>query len=215
MEKEKPLKLSPSSLNSFMNCPKCFWLDKVKGISCAGMPVASITNGIDRVVKEYMNRYRQHGKIPPFLAGKVPGKLIEFLPKTMKCELDGNIFNGKLDECLVMEDGMHAPLDHKTKGFAPKEDHQVHEAYQLQMDCYTLLLQENGHKVNNTGYIVYYYPDFGELHNGIPFKVHIVKLKTSPQRALKVFNEAVKCLEGKEPAPSEDCGMCEYVRERK
>ena len=175
----------------------------------------TIMNGLDRVIKEYMDRYRPHGKIPPFLVDKVPGRLIEFLPKTLKADIDGNIFNGKLDECLVLTNGDHAPLDHKTKGFAPKEDHQVHEAYQLQMDSYTLLLQMNGHKTNGTGYIVYYYPDFGELHDGIPFKVHVVKLKTSPERALKVFKAAVKCLDGNEPKPEKECGLCGYVRERR
>lgn len=175
----------------------------------------TITNGIDRVVKEYMNRYRPHGKIPPFLEGKVPGKLIEFLPKSLKAEIDGSILTGRLDECLVLNNGQHSPLDHKTKGFAPKEDHEVHKAYQLQMDVYTLLLQKNDHPVNDEGYIVYYYPDFGELHHGIPFKVHVVKLKTSPKKALKVFKDAIKCLEGEQPMAGKECGMCEYVRERK
>ena len=174
----------------------------------------SITNGIDRVIKEYMNRYRPKGKIPPFLEGKVPGRLIEFLPHTLKAEIDGAAFSGRLDECLVLSSGEHAPLDHKTKGFAPKND-DVHEAYQLQMDCYTLLLEKNDHKTNGTGYIVYYYPDFGELHNGIPFRVHVVKLKTNKNHALKVFKEAVSCLQGGEPKPDKECGMCEYVRERK
>ncbi len=208
------IKLSPSTLNSFLDCPKCFWLAKVKGVGLHGGPMPTITNGMDRMIKEYMNRYRPKGKILPFLEGKVPGKLIEFLSKTLKTEIGGNALSGKLDECLVLTNGEHAPLDHKTKGFAPKEDHQVHEAYQLQMDCYTLLLEMNGHKINNTGYIVYYYPDFGELHVGVPFKVHVVKLATNPKRALKVFNQAIKCLNGSEPKQDKDCGMCEYVKLR-
>ncbi len=209
------IKLSPSSLNFFLDCPLCFWLAKNKGIEPPGGPMPTITNGIDRVIKEYMNHYRPHGRIPPFLVGKVPGRLIEFMPSALKAEIGGNILNGRLDECLVLDNGEHAALDHKTKGFAPKEDHQVHEAYQLQMDCYTLLLEKNSHKTGGTGYIVYYYPDFGELHNGIPFKVSAHKLKTDTDRALKVFRDAVKCLQGDEPMSSEDCGLCEYVRERK
>ncbi len=207
-------RLSPSTLNFFTDCPLCFWLSFNKGISPPGGPMPTIMNGIDRVIKEYMDRYRPKGTIPPFLEGKVPGKLIEFLPKTLKTEINGNVFTGKLDECLVLTNGQHAPLDHKTKGFAPKEDHQVHKAYQLQMDCYTLLLKGNGHPVNREGYIVYYYPDFGELHSGIPFRVSVHKLKTDPDRALKVFQQAVQCLQGPKPKPGKDCGLCEYVRER-
>jgi len=209
------IKLSPSTLNFFLDCPLCFWLSFNRDIDPPGGAFPTIASGIDRVVKEYMNRYRPNGKIPPFLEGKVPGKLIEFLPTTLKCEIDGNLLSGRLDECIVLDNGDHAPLDHKTKGFAPKEDHEIHEAYQLQMDCYTLLLEKNGHKICNTGYIVYYYPDFGELHNGMPFKVSVWELKTNPKRAIKVFRAAVKCLNGSEPEPAEDCGLCEYVRKRK
>lgn len=186
-----------------------------KVIDTPGTPMATIMNGLDRVIKEYMNRYRPHGKIPPFLEGKVPGKLIEFLPKSLKAEIGGNVLSGRLDECLVLDDGDHAPLDHKTKGFALKSGNEMNDAYQLQMDCYSLLLNENGHQTNGVGYIVYYYPDFGELHEGIPFRVHAVKVKTDPKKALKVFKDAVKCLEGEEPKPNKECGLCEYVRERK
>lgn len=209
------IKLSPSTLNFFIDCPRCFWLSFNKDIDPPSGPMPSITNGIDRVIKEYMDRYRPHGKIPPFLHGKVQGKLIEFLPKTLKCEINGHILNGKLDECLVLDDGFHVPLDHKSKGFAPKEDHEIHKAYQLQMDCYTLLLEKNGHKTNNTGYIVYYYPAFGELHNGIPFRVHAVKIRTNPKTAIDVFNKAIKCLEGPEPKSGKDCGLCQYLEARK
>src|SRR3989338_3146378 len=92
------IKLSPTSLNFFLGCPLCFWLDKNKEIALGGGPMPTITNGLDRVIKEYMNRYRPHGKLPPFLEGKVPGKLIEFLPKSLKMEINGSSLTGRLDE---------------------------------------------------------------------------------------------------------------------
>lgn len=206
-------RLSPTTLNFFLKCPHCFWLSIKKGINPPSCPIPTITNGIDRVIKEYMNRYRTHGKLPPFLEGKVPGRLIRFLPRSLEFSMDGNILKGKLDECLVVGDE-HVPLDHKTKGYAPRDDHKVHEAYQFQMDCYTFLLEKNGHKINNTGYIVYYYPDFGELHNGIPFRVIAHKLDTCPERAFRIFKEALECIDGEEPAPSKTCEMCNYVSRR-
>jgi CRISPR/Cas system-associated exonuclease Cas4 (RecB family) len=211
----KQIKLSPSTLNLFLSCPRCFWLRLNRGIDLPSGAMPTITNGLDRTIKEYMNRYRPHGKIPPFLEGKISGKLIEFSPKSLSVNISGNILTGRLDECIVLGDGHHAPLDHKSKGFAPKENHEVHAAYQLQMDCYTLLLQHNGHNVNGIGYIAYYYPTFGELHAGIPFNVHICKLKTNPQRALEVFNNAIRCLQDNEPKSGENCELCRYVRERR
>lgn len=47
------------------------------------------------------------------------------------------------------------------------------------------------------------------------FKVHVCRLKTNPKRALKVFNSAIKCIEGTQPKSGKECGLCEYVGERK
>ncbi|MBI2971339.1 MAG: hypothetical protein HYY37_02905 [Candidatus Aenigmarchaeota archaeon] len=206
--------LSPTALNEFRDCPLCFWLHRRKGIASPGGPLPTITNGLDRVIKEYMNRYRPRGSIPPFLEGKVPGRLIEFLPATLACSIGGNTLSGRLDECLVMDSGNHAPLDHKTRGFALKDGHEVHPSYQLQMDCYALLLQRRGHAIGDEAFIVYYYPDFGELHQGIPFRVSVHRLRTNPRRAEQVFADAVACLQGEKPEPGAGCGLCAYVGER-
>lgn len=207
---EKKLKISATGLSLFVDCKLCFWLKYNKKIQRPSFPVASITMGMDRVIKEYMNRYR--GKqIPPWLKGKVPGKLIEFLPKTLTHEYKGILLKGMLDECLVMKNGMHAALDHKTKGFEVKE---VHHSHQLQMDAYTYLLQNNGHKTGDAAFLVHYIPTFGELHNGIPFKLDIRKLKVDPERIPKMLDEIIKLLDGKKPKASKECNYCKYVEKR-
>jgi hypothetical protein len=75
------IRLSPSSLNLFLDCPRCFWLYVNKGIRQPSIPVATITTGLDKVIKEYFNLYRPKGTLPPFLENKVPGKLIRDFPK--------------------------------------------------------------------------------------------------------------------------------------
>lgn len=206
----KQIKISATGLSLFLDCKLCFWLKYNKGIKRPDTPVATIANGLDRVIKNYMNKYRPN--IPPWLKGKVPGKLIEFLPKTLTHEYKGILLKGMLDECLVMEDGIHAALDHKTKGFEVKE---VHHAHQLQMDAYTYLLEKNGHPTGNTAFLVHYIPTFGELHNGIPFKLDIRKLKTNPERIPKLLDEIIETLDGKMPAPAKDCNYCKFVSQRK
>ncbi|MCX6774543.1 MAG: hypothetical protein NTY99_00435 [DPANN group archaeon] len=51
------IKLSPSSLNLFKDCPRCFWLDKIKGISRPEGIFPSLPSGIDKVLKEHFDKH--------------------------------------------------------------------------------------------------------------------------------------------------------------
>ncbi|MBI4119661.1 MAG: PD-(D/E)XK nuclease family protein [Parcubacteria group bacterium] len=103
---------------------------------------------------------------------------------------------------------LYAPLDHKTR--ASFTDN-VHETYQLQMDAYDWLLQENGFMTAAKAYLAYYAPLDGELHEGFPFGVDLKELKTSPQRAQKLFSQALEIIGSDEPPqPSAKCAFCQY-----
>ena len=206
---ETKLKISVTGLSLFNECKLCFWLKHRKGIGRPGIPVATITNGMDRVIKEYMNRYRPH--LPPFLKGKVPGKLIDKIPEQLTFEHNGITLKGRLDECIILDNGEHAPLDHKTRGFGVKE---IHYAYQLQMDGYAWLLRQNGHKVGTVGFLAYYIPDFGELHEGVPFKIDVREVKVDPDRIPEMLDRIKELLEGEMPKGNEDCNFCKFVEKR-
>ena len=42
--------------------------------------MATITTGLDRVIKEYCNPYRTKDHLPPILEGRLPGKLLRNFP---------------------------------------------------------------------------------------------------------------------------------------
>src|SRR3989344_1807319 len=73
--KDGRIRLSPSSLNVFLECPKCFWSDLAKG---AGRPrgiFPSLPGGMDGLIKKYFDKYRALGKLPPELEGKIEAEL--------------------------------------------------------------------------------------------------------------------------------------------
>ena len=45
------------------------------------------------------------------------------------------------------------------------------------------------------------------------FDTKLIKIKTDPKRGEKVFKEAIKILQGKEPKVSKECGFCKLRRE--
>lgn len=206
------LKLSPSSLNLFLECQRCFWLYLNKDIKRPSIPVATITTGLDRVFKEYFNLYRAKEILPPILEGKIPGKLMRNFPNKGWLEfVDYKVeakLGGYLDECLDLGNNFYAALDHKTRGTKPTH---THPAHQFQMDAYTFLLEENGFSTKKKAYLVYYIPKVVASQNNVEFEIEVSEVKTDPEQAKKVFYAAKALLKQPIPAANRDCAFCQWT----
>lgn len=209
-KKMKKILIAPSTLNIFVECPRCFYLHMRYGIKRPRGPMPSITTGLDLIIKEYFNYYRNIGELPPFLEGKIKGKLIEKLNKSYYYDIDEEFkLWGKLDECIVDEEKRYIPLDHKTRGSSPGE---VHHTYVLQMEIYTLLLKNNGYKTADFAYLVYYSPEASKIHNGISFKFDVKKIDVDLGHAEKVIYDAIECLKKDTlPESNENCEYCKWI----
>ena len=209
-------RLSPSSLNLLRDCPRCFWLKFRRNIERPQTPMASITTGLDVQIKNYFSRYRPQGILPPIIADNFKDKNVILVPRPLSflkfIDEEGVVFVGKLDEALILDGEFYAPLDHKTRA-SPALN--VHEAYQLQMDSYDLLLQRNGFKTKNIAYLAYFTPQpGGELHQGFPFALDLKEVKTSPQRASQFIDKAKDILMAEDiPAASSNCQFCNYINQ--
>ena len=207
------ISLSNSSLGLYVECPRCFWLRFNKKINRPAGIFPTLPSGMDLIIKEYFNRYRDKGILPPLVQGKLPGKLanVSLNLKYTDEEL-GIRITGKLDECLELEDGRLVPLDHKTKGSLPTGVEYSQNYYQRQMDTYSLLLEKCGHQTKREAYLIYYSPSAGELHEGIPFKIAVHRVETNPQNVRETFRDAKECLVGEIPASGPECGFCNWKR---
>lgn len=173
--------------------------------------MSRLANRFDGVIKQYFNAYRAQGQLPPFIEGKVQGKLqnpfqeIYFYSNHEKYGL-----KGKLDECLVTEEGLHTPVDHKTSSSDPRGK-DIFPAYQAQLDTYAFLLEANRKLTTGIGHLIYFYPDTSDtLHNGFPMVVHIQTLQTDPLHAKERFEKAIDVLEGPMPQSSKECPFCSW-----
>ena len=220
----KQIRLSPSKLNEFNDCPRCFYDAYTLGIKKPRGIFPSLPGGLDRVLKVYFDRYR--GTLPPELTDKVPGVLMADMAKINKwrnwrtglgCTFDKEAVSigGALDDCLV--DGeIYIPIDNKSKGNIPKDDGSQY--YQTQLDCYNLMLRENGHKIGDDAYLVYWYPaEVGpqwanKLLTSIGFGVAVYKLASNAERGKEVLVKAAECLRSeKPPLPSSTCEHCSHI----
>ncbi len=72
-----PIKLSPSSISLFLECPRCFWLNKIKGIRRPSGPFPSLPSGMDKILKVHFDKHRNDKTPPEEVDGLVKGHLYQ------------------------------------------------------------------------------------------------------------------------------------------
>jgi len=218
---KKPIKLSPSTLSLFKECPRCFW-NHFHGIKRPDVKFSSLPSGMDRVLKDYFDFFRKKNLVPPEIL-EVGARLFnEPILKTWRNNLKGIhwtdpktgiILRGAVDDMLITKDNKLIVIDFKTRGFPLKED--THKHYQDQLNIYNFLLRKNHRKVTDYGYLIFYHPKKACTGKRCIFEFHVElkKLKLHPDKAEKLFRSAVKVLlSDKPPEPSNDCEFCKWAK---
>ena len=217
---DKPIKLSPNSLNLYYECPLCFWLDKKMGIRRPQPYPYALNAAVDVLLKEEFDKYRKKKELHPLLvANNIPAKLFSNQKlldewrsnfrgiRYYDTPLDATIF-GAVDDVLEFSEGKLAPLDYKSTG---SKTANVYDRFQLQMDVYTFLLEKNGYKTIRKGCLAFYVVDKGNgFVDRLPFKKEIIMIDTDPTYVQGLFEEAVTLLRGE--APAEHSSECQYGR---
>ena len=54
----KNFKISRSKVDLFINCKRCFWLDRVKGLGMIQPPPFALNNAVDSLLKNEFDHYR-------------------------------------------------------------------------------------------------------------------------------------------------------------
>lgn len=213
-EKQKKIWLSHSGIEGMYRCLRCFWLQYNKGLRQPEGIVSRLANRFDVILKRYFDIYRPLGELPPMVEGKIEGKLENpFQEKYFWAYDEKYGLTGKLDDCLIRQDGTYTPIDHKTASSDPREK-DILEAYQHQLNFYALLLERNDKKTSGFGHLIYYFPEHGDkLERGFPMHVHVQTLKTDPKQAEKEFVKAMKVLNGDMPESAENCPFCNWHRQ--
>lgn len=202
------LSVSQTTLNLLRDCPRCFWLQLKRGINRPRGPWPSVHTKLDRIINGYWNRYADQQILPPLLQGRIAG--IPCLPEihAIQDERTGLYIVGRLDACLRLDNGGHVPVDHKSRGTKPDC---AHQAYQLQLDVYHLILERNGYAPAGYGILLYYVPEFGPLDFGVTISVFETWVETNGDRALAWVERARSVLDQVSPPPaSEDCDFCRW-----
>jgi hypothetical protein len=165
----KPFKISRSKIDRFVECPRCFYIDRRLGTDRPpGFPF-NINSAVDTLLKTEFDVHRSEGSQHPLQAAygidAIPAAHanIDVWRENFKGvqhlhEPTNLIITGAIDDLWIDGDGSYIVVDYKAT--AKKEPVTSMEAawmdgYKRQMEIYQWLLRRNGLDVSDTGYFVY------------------------------------------------------------
>jgi len=215
-------KLSPSSINLMLECPRCFWLALVEGVKRPNGPFPSLPSGMDRILKEHFDRFMERHELPPELREEdcVNGCSLFYDKEKLKVwrsnfkgiqyidKKSGVMLRGAVDN-LLLKGKKLIVLDYKTRGFPLKDD--THEHYRTQMDLYNFLLRKNNYETEDYAYLLFYYPNKVTETGEVIFDTNLIKMQTSPERGESIFQQAIQILQSNSPPkPAKECSFCSW-----
>lgn len=215
---QKLFRVSPSKIGNLLECPKCLWLYYREGLARPEGIFPSLPGGMDGLLKEYFDKYRNTNDLPPEVEGKIEGKLFKDAEKIkiwrsrnggLQAEFpEFNILlKGLIDDLFVTPDNKYIVFDFKTRGYPIKED--THSFYQQQLDLYALLFKKNNLAPANFGYLLFFYPvSYGE--GAAKFETELVKMDVSPDRGYEIIKKVHRIIMGDKPPSGSDCEYCRY-----
>ena len=209
--------LSPTSINLMSDCPRCFWLTHKRNFKRPEGIFPSLPSGMDRILKEHFDSYLGKDELPPELViHKITARLFPDRQQLDKWRSNrqgitwrdekGNRLRGAVDNILINGEKLIV-LDYKTRGYEVRGD--THEYYRDQMNFYNFLLRKNGHQTEDYSYLLFYHPN-KVMESVFLFHTHLIKLDVDVNSVEKVWEQAIRLLDGPMPRPSGKCEYCKY-----
>lgn len=220
-------RLSRSKVDLFINCPRCFYLDRKLGVAQPPGYPFSLNSAVDKLLKKEFDIHRAKGTKHPLMEqygiDAIPlshEKIDEWrdsLRGGITFRVDGSnvVITGGVDDMWVNPKGEFIVVDYKATS---KEEEVTLDAdwqigYKRQMEIYQWLFRKNGYKVSNTGYFVYCNgnADKEAFDGKLEFDVKIIPYKGDTSWVEKTIQDAIDCLKSDSlPEPGEDCDFCKY-----
>src|SRR3989344_2950421 len=171
-ESISPFNISRSKIDMFLECPKCFYIDRKLGIARPGMPGWSLNSAVDQLLKNEFDLLRKNGE-PHELMKKYKIDAIPFAHTDLSTWRDDDYkrvgacvlhkktnFNicGIVDDIWIDKKSKELYIvDYKATSTSKEislED-QYKQGYKRQMEIYQWLFAQNGFPVSATGYFVF------------------------------------------------------------
>jgi len=222
-----PFRLSRSKIDLFLNCPRCFYLDRRLGVAQPPGYPFTLNSAVDKLLKKEFDIHRARGDAHPLMktykVDAIPlkdAKMNEWRDALRRgityLHKPTNFFvTGGIDDVWVNPAGELIVVDYKATS---KEEEVTLEAewqigYKRQMEIYQWLFRKNGFKVSDTGYFVYCNgnADREAFDARLEFDIKLIPYIGNDNWVEETIKKAIECLKSDTiPAPGADCDYCRY-----
>jgi hypothetical protein len=224
---KEPFKLSRSKLELFIDCPRCFYLDRRLGIGRPpGFPFA-LNTAVDTLLKKEFDIHRANNTNHPLIkkygvdARPIPHDNLQvwrhnFTGVQYLHEPTNLLITGAIDDLWQNSKGEYIVVDYKATAKVEEIvalDKDWQDGYKRQMEIYQWLLRNNGLKVSDTGYFVYCNgkTDREAFDGKLEFDVTLIAYTGDDGWVDKGIKDAYKCLNAKKiPKADPECDYCNY-----
>jgi hypothetical protein len=225
---DKPFKLSRSKLELFLQCPRCFYLDRRLGVGRVPGPAFTLNTAVDCLLKREFDAYRAKREPHPLMTRSG----VDAVPFTHP-DLDrwrenfvgvqylhsptNFLLFGAVDDVWVEPDGTLIVVDYKATS-TDREislDDKWKQSYKRQMEIYQWLLRRNGFAVSDRGYFVYANgrKDRAAFDGRLEFAMSLIPYDGADDWVEEAVTYAHDCLKDDTLSdPVDGCEWCEYVQ---
>jgi hypothetical protein len=229
----EPFKLSRSKLEDFVQCPRCFVLDRRHKVAPPSGPSFTLNSAVDSLLKKEFDVCRISQTTHPSIAKLgydfVPyadDRLSEWQKNTkgvVYVDHETNIsLYGAVDDIWrsTGENSLHI-VDYKTTSKSEPVtvlgNEIYHDAYRRQLDIYNFLLSQNGLTMSSTGYWFYATArkNADAFNMSLVFDPTLLPYECDVSWIAPTLVRVKEALETPElPESSEQCQQCSYVSKR-
>lgn len=224
---KEPYRLSRSQIDLFMNCPRCFYLDRRLGVARPPGYPFTLNSAVDELLKREFDVHRSKGTQHPLqtkykidaipLAHEKIDEWRDALHKGIVYQHADTNFRvtGGVDDVWVRPDGELIVVDYKatSKKDEVNLDAEWQVGYKRQMEVYQWLFRRNGFRVSVTGYFVYCNgnSDAEAFDGKLEFDISVIPYTGDDSWVEPALRQAHACLNSEIlPAAASDCDYCSY-----
>jgi hypothetical protein len=224
---EKPFKLSRTKIDLFLECPRCFYIDRRLGVGrVPGFPF-NLNSAVDALLKKEFDYYRANNQNHPLLekhgidAQPASHRELEkwrenFTGIQHLHEPTNLIIFGAIDDLWINSNDEYIIVDYKSTSKNERItnvslDWQI--GYRRQMEIYQWLLRRNGYSVSNTGYFLYCNGQTNrEMFNErLEFDITLIPYEGDDSWIEETIKKIHLCLICNQiPDANDDCDFCAY-----
>ena len=225
---ERPFKLSRSKIDLFMQCPRCFYIDRRLGTGQPpGFPFA-INSAVDGLLKKEFDRHRAAGTQHPLQAkagiDAMPARHAQidewrenFKGVQALHEPTNLLITGAIDDLWIDPANRYIVVDYKATAKTEPVTHvdkPWQDGYKRQMEIYQWLLRRNGLAVNDTAYFVYCTgrADAEAFDGKVEFDIHLIPYAGDDAWVEPAIFDIHTCLNRRDiPVAAAGCDYCAYA----